>query len=240
MKIRKMTPVTSSAERIEVKVEVPTSWQALTDGQLRYICHLLAYGQHSIDEIKSLFFIHLARLSRFPLLKLSPMVIAEHLPLLDWMDTPPDAPVRLSAIDGKPALNACLEGTPFGAYLAINNYYQGFLSSRNREALDELGHLLYPGTQGESFPHDIHHMLLLWMVGLMKHYTTLFPELFRSSAEDGSIPDLREIMNAEIRALTGGDITKQQAVLQADTIDALTELDAKAREARELNERMKS
>lgn len=41
-------------------------------------------------------------------------------------------------------------------------------------------------------------------------------------------------MNAEIRALTGGDITKLEAVLSADTLDALTELNAKAREAREI------
>ena len=38
-------------------------------------------------------------------------------------------------------------------------------------------------------------------------------------------------MLAQIRALTGGDITKEQAVLDADTWTALAELDAKAREA---------
>ena len=42
-------------------------------------------------------------------------------------------------------------------------------------------------------------------------------------------------MCAEIRALTGGDVTKTKAVLDADTIDALTELDAKARESEELS-----
>ena len=41
-------------------------------------------------------------------------------------------------------------------------------------------------------------------------------------------------MNAEIRALTQGDITKTTAVLQTDTLTALTELDAKAAEAQEL------
>ena len=37
-------------------------------------------------------------------------------------------------------------------------------------------------------------------------------------------------MNAQIRALTGGDITKEEAVLSMDTWRALTELDAKAKE----------
>lgn len=54
------------------------------------------------------------------------------------------------------------------------------------------------------------------------------------SCRGDEVPDLREIMNAEIRALTGGDITKLEAVLSADTLDALTELNAKAREAREI------
>ena len=45
-----------------------------------------------------------------------------------------------------------------------------------------------------------------------------------------------EVVDAEIRALTGGDITKEAQVLQSDCWRALTELDAKAREAREMKE----
>lgn len=37
-----------------------------------------------------------------------------------------------------------------------------------------------------------------------------------------------------LRALTGGDITKQPAVLSTPTPDALTELDAKAEEAEKM------
>lgn len=44
---------------------------------------------------------------------------------------------------------------------------------------------------------------------------------------------LRDSTNAQIRALTGGDITKEAAIRQMDTHRALTELDAKAREAEE-------
>ena len=42
-----------------------------------------------------------------------------------------------------------------------------------------------------------------------------------------------EIMNNEIRVLTGGDVTKEQAILATDCRRALTELDFKAKEARE-------
>ena len=42
-------------------------------------------------------------------------------------------------------------------------------------------------------------------------------------------------MNAQIRALTKGDITKERDILNMDTWRALTELDALAREYEEIN-----
>jgi uncharacterized protein YbjQ (UPF0145 family) len=46
-------------------------------------------------------------------------------------------------------------------------------------------------------------------------------------------------MNAQIRALTGGDITKDEAVLSMDTWRALTELDAKAKEVEDIKRQTK-
>ena len=50
---------------------------------------------------------------------------------------------------------------------------------------------------------------------------------------------LRTAMNAQIRALTGGDITKEEAVLSMDTWRALTELDAKAKEVEDIKRQTK-
>ena len=50
---------------------------------------------------------------------------------------------------------------------------------------------------------------------------------------------MTEAMNAQIRALTGGDITKEKQIEKSDVWRALTELDAKAREAEELNDKLK-
>ena len=50
---------------------------------------------------------------------------------------------------------------------------------------------------------------------------------------------LRTAMNAQIRALTGGDITKEEAVLSMDTWRALTELDAKAKEVEDTKRQTK-
>ena len=46
--------------------------------------------------------------------------------------------------------------------------------------------------------------------------------------------DFMELYNIQLRALTGGDVTKESTVLSLECWRALTELDAKAREAEEL------
>lgn len=50
---------------------------------------------------------------------------------------------------------------------------------------------------------------------------------------------LRTAMNVQIRALTGGDTTKEEAVLSMDTWRALTELDAKAKEVEDIKRQTK-
>ena len=221
-----------------VKVNVPLSWQALTAAQMEYVCRIMSSGQWATEEVKTVFFIRLARLQRYPLARLRPMDIAQHLPLLDWLERGPEGIIMLPKVSGRAAEWAGdLHGCPFRTYLSMENYYQGYLLSQNVEALEALGSLLYPRCR--RLLAQERYWLLLWMVGLKAEYARRFPDLFRPSAEGGEPPNMLEVMNAEIRALTGGDITKQGAVLQADTLDALTELDAKAREAREMEERMK-
>lgn len=74
---------------------------------------------------------------------------------------------------------------------------------------------------------------MAWMSSLKTYFATIWENFFQPSANDGGEIDMVAIMNAEIRALTGGDITKEMQVLQTDCWRALTELDAKAREAQE-------
>ena len=50
---------------------------------------------------------------------------------------------------------------------------------------------------------------------------------------------LQEAMDAQIRALTKGDITKEAEILALDTWRALTELNAQAREYKQLQAQMK-
>lgn len=86
-----------------------------------------------------------------------------------------------------------------------------------------------------------------WFASLKQYFARLFPHFYAPvGATDGNqlggslFAQLRETTNAQLRALTGGDITKESLIRQMDTHRALTELDAKAREAEEYRRSTKS
>lgn len=80
--------------------------------------------------------------------------------------------------------------------------------------------------------------VFLWFMFVKQNFSTSFPHLFKSASDSGESYDRREATDAQIRALTGGDITKEQLIREADVWRALTELDAKAREAEELDKKL--
>ena len=222
----------------KVTIRVPLSWEALTDHQRTYLCTVLAGGGWQSDEVKALLLLRLSGL-RPDRARWAKDQIAQHLDLLGWIDSPPESPSRLTAIDGHPALEAMLYGVPFRTYLAIENYYQAYITTREPQAIDALARELYPGLNRQPTPAE-QYMIILWIIGLKTTYARLFPHLFSSTATDpDSAPDPRQIMNAEIRALNGGDITKLEAVFSSANIDAMTEIDAKAHEAKEMEKAMK-
>ena len=81
--------------------------------------------------------------------------------------------------------------------------------------------------------------VFLWFMWIKDNFSKSFPHLFKPASEEGDY-DMTEAMNAQIRALTGGDITKEKQIEKSDVWRALTELDAKAREAEELNDKLKT
>ena len=79
--------------------------------------------------------------------------------------------------------------------------------------------------------------VFLWYASMKNRFAVSFPQFFGKVGDnvDAEPPDMVEVMNAEIRALTGGDITKENQVLSMDCWRALTELNEKARETQEYN-----
>lgn len=132
-----------------------------------------------------------------------------------------------------------LHGVDFGTYLRCENLYQGVLQSQSDVALQSLAALLYPGLRKPLREWE-QLMVLQWWSQIKEMFSGLFPHFFKpASGEDGGGVDMADVMNSQIRALTGGDVTKESEILALDTWRALTELDAKAREAEEFKRKIK-
>lgn len=233
-----------------IEVSVPTSWQELTDKQLLFVYRLL--GEDIPAERMMLYAflrfagLHIIRKERegvyiirrgHSLYAVSESDLISGAMQLDYIGQPSTFPLRVEAFNGHPAVNPDLREFPFGHYLQVENYYQAFLQDNNLQCLQEIAALLYPGFKGIP-DKTLQYNLLAWLYGVKHLFASEFPDLFRPAArnKDGENDwlDMKAITEAEIRALNGGDITKTEAVLAADTWGALAELNAKAKEAAEL------
>ena len=161
-------------------------------------------------------------------------------------------PVRISKINRQHALPADFSEVPFETFIICDNLYQGYLQTQNDELLDQLGATLY----GKSMTFKPYERINIfyWFAALKDTFSRKFPEFFVRVATEAQGDDFQPIdaatggnllgssassvedaMNAQIRALTKGDVTKEAEVLALDTHRALTELNAQAREYKELN-----
>lgn len=159
---------------------------------------------------------------------------------LQWLGDPGNIPVRLDSVGGVNGVRADLHGLKLGAFLQFENLYQGFLQSRKPQALCAMAAVLYPGfgRNWELQPWEEINMIN-WAAQIKAMFTARFTHLFKAPGdEEPSAISMTEVMNNEIRILTGGDITKEDMVLSADCWRALTELDYKAKEAEEFNREM--
>ena len=247
---------------------MPQGWHELGDKQLRYVYELIA-AEHSTDEIKTLCLLrwsdtkvigrqdssiseatssitgsYLLKKGKI-LFEVTPLTLAELLPALDWLANLPTVPVRLSKINRQAALPADFSEVPFETFIICDNLYQGYLSTQNDELLDQLGATLY-GKEIAFKPYE-RISIFYWFAALKDTFSRKFPDFFQpiSAATGGNLlgsaaPSVEDAMNAQIRALTKGDITKEKEVLALDTHRALTELNAQAREYKELNAKTQS
>lgn len=260
MKTRRKTLHSFSQDKLDFKL--PKSWTELKDEELRYV--IFAITQFPMPEAKTAVFIRLTgirvlekaeqgwrcsvSIGRFKKIsfEIESWQIVSFLNLLDWMEQPGVVPTRLSHVDGCTAVDSELHGVPFRDYLAIENYYQGFLFLREDQMLCDIARLLYKKKNGQH--PDVLQMdaveiysVFNWLMQIKNLFAERFPHFFqRCESAVESVPDMESIMNSEIRALTGGDLTKEELILDQDVWRALTELNEKAREAKEFNERMKS
>ena len=240
-------------QTISIDFIVPKGWHELSDKQLRFVYQLLA-GDFPAVEVKTLCLLKwsgIAVIGRQEsgsfllkkgklLFEVTPLTLAELLPHLDWLGSLPTVPVRISKINRHKALPADFSEVPFETFIICDNLYQGYLRTQNDDLLDLLGATLY-GKSMTFKPYERVN-IFYWFAALKHYFSCKFTDFFQPmDAADGgnllgpSASSVEDAMNAQIRALTKGDVTKESEVLALDTHRALTELNAQAREYKELN-----
>lgn len=238
-------------QTISINFVVPQGWHELSDKQLRYAYSLIA-SDFATDEVKTLCLLqwsgtkvigqqesgsYLLKKGKI-LFEVTPLTLAE-LPHLDWLGALPTVPVRISKINRAHALPADFSEVPFETYIIVDNIYQGYQQTQSDDLLDELANVLY-GKPIKLTPYE--RINIFYRVASLKDFfARRYPDFLQpvSAATGGNLlgssaPSAEEAMNAQIRPLTKGDITKEKEILALDTWRALTELNAQAKEYKEI------
>lgn len=267
----------------EFHFSVPTSWQALTQPQLRYVLTVLAtFQDHQVCKVYLL-----VRFCRLQVLKetrtgwkcrvrcrdAAPAVsqnptnkrrksksqdrvlyigadqILSLLHHFDFIDDFTEFHPLQDIRRGEKrllAVSRLISDVTFIDYLTMEKYYQLFMIDKQDEYLQQLGWLLYrteSGDMDQTVQFQPYELLgiFMWFSSVKAYLAANFPNFFKpAKAGEGGLDrsDIMPAMQAQIRALTDGDITKQQAVYHSLCWDALAELDNKAREAEEFKRQM--
>ncbi|MBQ7513181.1 MAG: hypothetical protein IJS95_02180 [Prevotella sp.] len=257
--MQKTAPSILSADGV-LHLTCPRSWKEMSQEQLHYALHVIGCGMYSSVEGRTLM---LLRFSGIEVKKKTPygwacMVtvtkengkqrkhqffmqswqVQDMIKQLEFVDSYEAFDVRLESIGGFKAVDGLLHGVRFHDYLNMEKYYQGYLSTKEQKYVLGMAQLLYPG--GVTAIDDAEMTnCVMWFSYVKKQFASkYFRHFFRPApVSEGKAVNWLEQMNAQIRALTDGDITKEQAVYDKDCWRALTELDAKAHDAEEFRKK---
>lgn len=249
-----------SSSSVEIRLHAPKAWHELSQKELRYALTLMANGFEDVS-LKTFMLIRFNKIQvvrrskdGWKLVKDKQVFYADKwliTSLVDGMkfvDRYENFDARLDSVQGFRAVNGLLNGVPFNDYLKMEIAYQMYSSTKNEAYLTSLARLLYRKKDGKP-ADDINPdkaeklCVYLWYAHIKDVFAQLFPELFRKKTHDDDENvdfDMRQITDAQLRLLTDGDVTKEQAVRQVDCKRALTELNAKAKEAREMQAKLNS
>ena len=241
-----------------INLTVPTGWDQLDNTQLRYVFGLLAQGFPS-PQVKTYCLFRWTgmrvmhkygkgwwcKFADDEFVIMSPQVNAA-IAALNWIDDLPAKPVRISHIGKHRALAADFQEVPFETFIICDNLYQGYLSAKAEQLLDDLARVLYQSAK--VTPTEAERVsVFYWFASLKEMFARQFKHFFQPLAvqDDGNMFNQGQsqfdifyrAVNAQIRALTKGDVTKEKEVLAIDTWRALTELDALAKEYEDFNKK---
>ena len=242
----------------KMSFKVPSSWSVLSQMQLRYIIKLYSIydgKENAMSHIKT------AALFRFmgvdidseqedgilckqPATKKEFLLDPEFLPWMiremDWLEHPELMTDRVETLHGFHAVDFKLRNVMFGKYLITENYFQGWLASSELANVGQMFRILYQVPEDrKKVPLTTFDFtaVILWWSAVKTLFGQMFPHFLKpGEGGEGEQATQAEVFNAQVRLLTKGDVTKEDEILNhTTTLRALTELDAQAREAEELD-----
>lgn len=238
---------------------LPTSWGELTQQQLRTVLTLYAVLADQTDGMTEVKIAAWANFCRVGIQRrtdqgwlcilldgggqflLDPEQMPSVLEPLGWLDHPEEMTVRIEKVGDFEARKMYLNDVNFGEFLRLENFYQSYLITKDDGLMRDMATILYGMTkeQAARLKQDILLGIFLWFGAAKKHWADIYHHFFKPSANGsaGTQEDQRESMNAQIRLLTKGDVTKNNQVLDTPLEPALAELDALAREAEEIKKK---
>ena len=246
-----------------IEINLPTGWKMLEQKQLRLVFELVAMGiEHT--ELATLCFAAWAGLrvvcrigDKGELLckkngetfKIDHELAYAAVETLRFLEVPPEEPCIINRYKGYKAKEQHLYDTTMEEYLRIDNNFQGYLANQNDVYLANMADILYQPTgwfnkktlkqSGKELPKWLLVATLYWWTSLKTWLAKRFTHLFPPNAQTAQKPTaalIQKQMDAMIRALTKGDITKENEVLKANAYRAMTELNEMAREAYEMEQ----
>lgn len=260
--LRTQRPSFSDADG-SVSLAAPKSWTELSQEQLHYVLTLLATFKDA-TVVKTYMLIrfsgfHVVRKDRYGWIcwmrsswwrkkrffTVQTWQIQCLLEQLAYIDSYESMDVRLWEVNGFHAVDRLLHGVRFIDYLNAEKYYQAYNVNNDERMIEKLASILYRDKKGKMparmklSPGELLGVYL-WYAHIKSVFSREFPNFFKRLPPDETADfDILKAMNTQIRALTDGDVTKEQEIYNIDCWRALTELDQKAREAEEFNKRMK-
>lgn len=241
-----------------LKIKIPTSWTDLNDSQLKTFFNVITSVRFStIEDVAILLFFCWGELQPIgsdsegkltvkhhgKCYDISKDDITEHVGKLSFLSQLPDTPVRISVLHKHNAFTPTLDDATLEDYIVCDNLYQGYIETKQHDLQSMIAEQLYKHktryTKGELTS------VFYWWAGLKSFLTRKYPYLFKSASSGkdlmGFVPvvTVEDSMNSMLRALTKGDITKEQQVLSQPLHRALTELNEMSREYEELQKQTK-
>lgn len=252
MKTDKTVRCTFSEDGV-LDLHAPKDWTELDDDQFRYAMHLLGCIKEPV-EVKTRLFFYLCDITvdkylhngvrcsmvqdgKIKQFNLSTEQVHAMIHEFDFVDDFDTKGRRLEYVAKCFPVDKDFHGVKFSDYINVEVIYQSFLRTKHPELLDGMFKYMYQ-TGAKTTPRKFvltqaeRMNCFCWFVHIKNNFSKVFPHFFRPVNSE-ALPNMRKVIDAQIRALTKGDIVKEELVLQQDCWRALTELDALAQEAEE-------